>query len=178
MAGLANAQIGNLVGPGSGPLTTVVQMDPIRACFSVDQKLLTRIQERMLMEGKELRGGAASDSHGPPLKLILASGSVYPQTGRVRFANNQVDVKTGTIRVGGEFSNPQGLLLPGMFVRVRCRLDTETNALLVPQQAVADMQGRNLIAVVGADNKVSIRPVTVGEQVGRAVCDSGAGKGR
>ena len=78
----------------------------------------------MLTEGKELRG-VASDYHGPPLELILASGSVYPQTGRVRFANNQVDVKTGTIRVVGEFPNPQGLLLPGMFVRVRALLDTE-----------------------------------------------------
>ena len=96
----------------------------------------------------------------------------------MRFANNQVDVKTGTIRVVGEFPNPQGLLLPGMFVRVRALLDTETNALLVPQKAVADMQGRNLIAVVGADNKVSIRPVTVGEQVGAAVRDPGAGESR
>jgi membrane fusion protein (multidrug efflux system) len=167
VAGLANAQIGNLVGPGSGPLTTVVQIDPIRAYVSVDQKLLTQIQERMLTEGKELRGGSASNYQGPPLELILASGSVYPQPGRVRFANNQVDVKTGTIRVVGEFPNPQGLLLPGMFVRVRALLDTETNALLVPQKAVADMQGRNLVAVVGADNKVSIRPVSVGEQVGQ-----------
>ena len=120
----------------------------------------------MLTEGKELRGAQPVIIRGRPLELILASGSVYPQPGRVRFANNQVDVKTGTIRVVGEFPNPQGLLLPGMFVRVRALLDTETNALLVPQKAVADMQGRNLIAVVGADNKVSIRPVSVGEQVG------------
>ncbi|MGO8836914.1 MAG: efflux RND transporter periplasmic adaptor subunit [Limisphaerales bacterium] len=165
VAGLANAQVGNLLGPNSGPLTTVVQIDPIRAYFSVDQKLLTRIQERMLAEGRELRAGG-EDYRGPVLELLLASGSVYPQPGRVRFADNQVDVKTGTIRVVGEFPNPQGLLLPGMFVRVRALLDTETNALLVPQKAVADMQGRNLVAVVGADNKVSIRPVNVGEQVG------------
>ena len=144
----------------------MVQIDPIRAYISVDQKLLTQIQERMLIEGKELREGATGDYQGPSLELILASGSVYPQPGRVRFANNQVDVKTGTIRVVGEFPNPQGLLLPGMFVRVRVHLDTETNALLVPQKAVADMQGRNLVAIIGADNKVSIRPVNVGEQVG------------
>jgi membrane fusion protein (multidrug efflux system) len=167
VAGLANAQVGNLLGPNSGPLTTVVQIDPIRAYVSVDQKLLTQIQERMLTEGKELRGGTTGDYQGPALELILASGSVYPQPGRVRFANNQVDVKTGTIQVVGEFPNPQGLLLPGMFVRVRALLNTETNALLVPQKAVADMQGRNLVAVVGVDNKVSIRPVSVGEQVGQ-----------
>jgi membrane fusion protein, multidrug efflux system len=78
-----------------------------------------------------------------------------------------VDVKTGTVRVVGEFENPQGLLVPGMFVRVRALLDTEKGALLVPQSAVVDMQGRYLVAIVGADNKVSIRPVTAGETVGQ-----------
>jgi membrane fusion protein (multidrug efflux system) len=100
------------------------------------------------------------------LELILASGQVYPEQGRVRFANNQLDVRTGTIRVVGEFSNPQGLLLPGMFVTVRALMDTQTNALVVPQRAITDMQGSSLIAVVGADNKVSIRPVTPGVQSG------------
>ena len=85
----------------------------------------------------------------------------------MRFANNQVDVKTGTVRVVGEFDNPQGLLTPGMFVRVRAMLDTEKGALLVPQSAVMDMQGRYLIAVVDADSKVSIRPVMVGETLGQ-----------
>ena len=97
----------------------------------------------------------------------MASGSVYPLKGRVRFASNQVDVKTGTVQVVGEFDNPQGLLTPGMFVNVRALLDTEKDALLVPQSAVMDMQGRYLIAVVGEDNKVSIRPVMTGETVGQ-----------
>ena len=76
-------------------------------------------------------------------------------------------MKTGTITVVGEFPNPQMLLVPGMFVRVRALLDTQKNALLVPQRAVTDMQGRYLIAVVGADNKVSIRPVSAGERFGQ-----------
>jgi membrane fusion protein (multidrug efflux system) len=166
IAGIAQAQVGDLVGPGSGALTTVVQLNPIRVYFSVSQQLLTEIVERMLADGKKLRyeGGT---NQGPPLELTLASGSVYPLKGRVRFANNQVDVKTGTVRVVGEFDNPQGLLTPGMFVRVRALLDTEKGALLVPQAAVLDMQGRYLIAVVGADHKVSIRPVIVGETVGQ-----------
>jgi len=165
VAGLAQAQVGDLVGPGSGALTTVVQIHPIRAYFSVSQQLLTEILEHMLADGKKLRheGG---DYQGPPLELTLASGSVYPLKGRVAFANNQVDVKTGTVRVVGEFDNPQGLLTPGMFVRVRALMDTEKGALLVPQSAVINIQGRYLIAVVGADNKVSIRPVTAGETVG------------
>ena len=92
--------MGDLVGPGSGALTTVVQINPIRVYFSVSQQLLTEILERMLADGKKLRyeGG---DYQGPPLELTLASGSVYPLKGRVRFANNQVDVKTGTVQRGG-----------------------------------------------------------------------------
>jgi membrane fusion protein (multidrug efflux system) len=165
VAGLAQAQVGDLVGPGSGALTTVVQINPIRVYFSVSQQLMTQIQERMLANGKKLRA-ANGEYQGPPLELTLASGAVYPLKGKVRFANNQVDVTTGTIRVVGEFPNPQNLLAPGMFVRVRALLDTEKGALLVPQSAVMDMQGRYLIAVVDADNKVSIRPVTAGETIG------------
>lgn len=165
VAGLAQAQVGNLVGPGSGTLTTVVTIDPIRVYFSVSQQLMTQIGERLLAEGKQLRD-IGGNYQGPLLELTLASGSVYPHKGQVRFANNQVDVRTGTMRIVGEFPNPQRLLSPGMFTRVRAQLGTETNALLVPQQAVADLQGRNLIAIVGADNKVNIRPVTTGERVG------------
>ena len=166
VAGIAQAQVGNLIGPSTGPLTTVVQIDPIRVYFSVSQELMTQMQERMLAEGKVLRGGGPGGYQGPPLELKLAAGSVYPQQGRIRFANNQVNVRTGTIQVVGEFPNPQGLLVPGMFTQVRAQLGVETNALLVPQQSVADMQGRNLIAVVGGDNKVSIVPVMAGERVG------------
>ena len=91
VAGLAQAQVGDLLGPGSGALTTVVQVNPIRAYFSVSQQLLTQIQERMLAEGRKLRG-ASGEYQGPPLELTLASGAIYPLKGRVRFANNQVDV--------------------------------------------------------------------------------------
>ena len=77
-----------------------------------------------------------------------------------------MDVRTGTIRVVGEFDNPDRLLVPGMFVRVRALVGVNKDALLVPQPAVADLQGRNLIGVVGTDNKVSIRPVVTGQRVG------------
>ncbi len=158
VAGLANAQIGDLVGPGSGQLTSVAKIDPIRAYFSVDQQLMIALAQKTLAAGGALRE-TPDTPRGPVLELVLASGQVYPEPGRVRFANNQLDVRTGTIRVVGEFANPQGLLVPGMFVPVRALMDTQKNALLVPQRAVTDMQGRSLIAVVGADNKVSIRPV-------------------
>ena len=79
----------------------------------------------------------------------------------MRFSDNQVDVKTGTIRLVGEFDNPDRLLVPGMFVRVRARVGINKDALLVPQRAVADLQGRNLIAIVDAENKVSGRGVGI-----------------
>ncbi len=162
VAGLAKAQVGDLLGPSSGQLTTVTKVEPTRVYASVSQQVMTDVMERRLAEGK----GTTRTGEGPQLELVLASGSVYPLKGRLLFANNQVDVKTGTITVVGEFPNPQRLLVPGMFVRVRAILDTEKNALLVPQRAVTDMQGRYLIAVVDADNKVSIRPVTAGERFG------------
>jgi len=167
VAGLASeqAQIGNLVGPNSGPLTTVATLDPIRAYCSVSQAMLQDMMERHVAEGKTIRGDNDSDT-GPSLELVFINGTVYPYKGRVRFSNNQLDVRTGTIRVAGEFPNPQRLLVPGMFVRIRALLTTETNALVVPQRSVIEIQGRQLVAVVGADNKVSIRPVQAGERFG------------
>jgi membrane fusion protein, multidrug efflux system len=163
VAGLAKAQVGDLLGPNSGQLTTVAKVDPIRVNVAISQQLMTDVQQQRLAKGKDATGAGP----GAQLELVLASGLVYPQKGRVRFANNQVDVKTGTITVVGEFPNPDRLLVPGMFVRVRALLDTQKNALLVPQRAVTDMQGRSLIAVVGADNKISIRSVDTGERVGQ-----------
>jgi RND family efflux transporter MFP subunit len=161
IAGVAQGQIGDLVGPSTGPLTTVTTIDPMRVYFSVSQRFATEWQERELAGGKQLRSG-----EGPELELLLSTGNVYPEKGHVKFANNQVDIKTGSVRVVGEFPNPQQLLVPGMFVRVKAQLGVEKNALLVPQRAVTEMQGRYLVAVVGADNKVSIKPVQAGERVG------------
>jgi membrane fusion protein (multidrug efflux system) len=163
VAGLAKAQVGDLLGPSTGSLTTVTKVEPIRVYFSISQQLMTQLQEHRLAQGLD----PTRSGDGPQLELVLASGLVYPIKGRVRFANNQVDVKTGTITVVGEFTNPQMLLVPGMFVRVRALLDTEKNALLVPQRAITDMQGQYLVAVVGADNKVSIQPVEAGERIGQ-----------
>ena len=127
---------------------------------------MTELVERRIAQGQSLRSPDGQDG-GVDLELLLADGKPYPSKGRFRFANNQVDVKTGTIRVVGEFPNPQRLLVPGMFVRVRALLDTLKGALVVPQRAVTDIQGRSLVAVVGADNKVSIRPVAPGERFGQ-----------
>jgi len=169
LASVTQAQVGNLVGPATGQLTTVTKVNPIRAYFSVSQNLITRLQEQAIAEGYQRRV-ADTDSSTPKssrlLELTLASGKVYPSPGKVIFGNNQVDEKTGTVTVVGEFPNPDGLLLPGMFVRIRGLIGTETNALVVPQRAVTDIQGRSMVAAVGSDNKVSIRQVTPGERIG------------
>jgi membrane fusion protein (multidrug efflux system) len=143
-------------------LTTVTKVNPIRVYFSVAQQLMTQLMQERLAAGKEV--GVGKDD-GAELQLILATGETYPFTGRIRFADNQVNVKTGTIRVVGVFTN-NTVLVPGMFVRVRAQIGTLKDALLVPQRTVAEMQGRKLIAKVGADNKVTILPVTVGETFG------------
>ena len=166
IAGLfsAQAQVGNLVGPSSGALTTVTTVDPIRAYGSVAQATMLQFMERRLAEGRSARREGPAE--GIELELILAEDKPYPLKGHMRFANNQVDVKTGTIQFVGEFPNPRRLLVPGMFVRVRALLETLKGALLVPQRAVTDLQGRSLVAVVGADNKVNIRPVQTVERSG------------
>jgi RND family efflux transporter MFP subunit len=162
IAGLARAQVGDLISPSTGPLTTVIQINPMRVYFTVSQQLVTEIQRKAVEEGQKLRAGG----NGPDLQLTLASGYVYPHKGVFRFGDNQVDLKTGAVQVVGSFPNPDGLLIPGMFANVRALMRVEKEAMLVPQRAVTQMQGRYLVAVVGNDNKVNIIPVMAGERVG------------
>lgn len=168
-AGLAKAQVGDLISPASGALTTVSKINPIRANFAVSEQLVYKS-----LQHDAASGGDAERSRFR-LELLLAGGDLYPEPGHIRFTGNQVDFKTGTIEVVGEFPNPQGLLLPGMFARVRAMVRVQSGALLVPQRAVAEMQGHRLVAFIDADDKISIRPVTVGEMVGDQWIIAGSG---
>ena len=157
IAGVAKAQIGNLVGPGSvEELTTVSTIDPIKCYVSLSEQEYLRMQERRPRQAGRV-----------PLDLILSDGSTYPYKGEVAFADRQVDVRTGTIRVAAIFPNPQNLLRPGMFSRVRAEMGIRKAALLVPQGAVTEVQGRYLVAVVSPENKVAIKPVKVGKWFGQ-----------
>ena len=118
------------------------------------------------VQGKEHAGRTQSDAGDIVLELILADGNVFPQRGKLYFADRQVDVKTGTIRLAALFPNPGDLLRPGQFARVRALRGTRQNALLVPQRSVTELQGGFQVAVVGPDNKVTIRNVKAGERVG------------
>src|SRR5205823_4422405 len=101
-----------------------------------------------------------------PLQLLLADGSVYERPGTIYFADREVNPATGAIRIAGVFPNPSNLLRPGGYGRVRASAKTQNGALLVPQRAVIELQGSRQVAVVGSDDKISIRPVTVGERIG------------
>jgi membrane fusion protein (multidrug efflux system) len=174
IAGIAAVQIGNLVGP-STVLTTVSQVDPIKAYFPITE------QEYLKVTGisRSGRGDAWLRKVGSvPLQLELADGSVYPHAGHVVFTDRQVDSQTGTIRIVGAFPNPGNILRPGQFGRVRAVKETVRGALLVPQRAVANIQGQYQVAVVGANNKVNLRQVKVGSRVGTLwVIESGLNPG-
>ncbi len=155
IAGLAKAQIGNLVGPGGmEELTTVSTVNPIKVYIQVSEQ-------------EYLVAGRAGERRAEKLQgeLILADGSVYPQKGSFAFADRQVDVKTGTIKVAVIFPNPGNFLRPGQYGKVRVATSVRKDALLVPQRAVAEVQGKYMVAVVGADNKADIRPVKTAERV-------------
>jgi RND family efflux transporter MFP subunit len=161
IAGIAQVQIGNLVGPSS-VLTSVSQVDPIKAYFTVSEQQFTEFHRRFPTEAT-----VEEQRRRIPLQLLLADGNVYERPGRIYFADREVNPATGAIRIAGVFPNPNNLLRPGGYGRVRASVNTRTGALLVPQRAVIELQGSYQVAVVGDDNKVSIRPVTVGERVGK-----------
>jgi RND family efflux transporter MFP subunit len=162
IAGVAKGQIGDLVGPTT-ILTTVSQVDPIKAYFAISEGEYMKFAQRIsaVAEGRKKVG------EQKVLELVLSDGSVYPRKGWVVLADRQVDVKTGTIRMAGAFDNPGGILRPGMFGRVRAVTGTAKDALLVPQRSVVEAQGSYSVVVIDAVNRVSIRPVKTGERVGQ-----------
>ncbi len=160
IAGIAQVQIGNLVGPSS-VLTSVSQVDPIRAYFTVSEQEFTDFHRRFPTEAS-----VEEQRKRIPLQLLLADGSVYERPGTISFADREVNPATGAIRIAGFFPNPNNLLRPGGFGRVRASVRTQNGALLIPQRAVIELQGSQQVAVVEQDNKVSIRPVKVGDRVG------------
>ena len=161
IAGAAQVQIGNLVGPNS-ILTSVSQVDPIKAYFTVSENEFTDFHRRFPTEAT-----VEEQRRRIPLQLMLTDGSVYEQSGRISFADREVNPATGSIRIAALFPNANNLLRPGGYGRIRASVRSREHALLVPQRAVIELQGSYQIAVVGDDNKVSIRPVTVGERVGK-----------
>jgi membrane fusion protein (multidrug efflux system) len=161
VAAIATAQIGDFVSPPGEPLTTVSTIDPILVNFTAS--------EQEYLNAMKQAAALGSDEHAILNKLEwqlrLSDGSVYPHKGRFYALDRQVDVRTGSILVKVQFPNPGNMLRPGGFGNISTVVRVQKNALLVPQRAVNEMQGGYLVAVIGADNKVSIRPIKVGPKV-------------
>jgi len=161
IAGTAQAQIGDLVGPGSAVLTTVSTIDPMRVYFSISEQTYLAFC-RQFTNAAERAGYRVN----MPLQLILSDGSTNPLPGKWFFTSRQIDVNTGTLQIAGLIPNPDYILRPGQYALVRAKVETRRGAILVPQRAVMELQGSYLVAIVDAQNTMHIKPVRVGNQVG------------
>jgi RND family efflux transporter MFP subunit len=161
VAGFANNQVGDLVGPSTGPLTTVSQIDPIKAVVTAGEGPFTDFVSRH-PDATERNAYIKSLD----FDLILGNGEVYPHKGKFYALDRSLDPKTGSIRYYVTFPNPGNILRPGQFGKVRFVADMKKGAMVVPQEAVNELQGNFQVAVVDQNNKVSIRPVKMGERIG------------
>src|SRR6266849_9952056 len=161
VTGFANNQVGDLVGPSTGPLTTMSQIDPIKAVVTAGEGPFTDFVSRH-PDATERQAYIKSLD----FELILSSGSVYSQKGKFYALDRNLDTKTGSIRYYVTFPNPGNNLRPGQFGKVRFVADQKKGAMVVPQEAVNELQGNFQVAVVDQNNKVSIRPVKMGERIG------------
>ena len=161
VVGFANNQVGDLVGPSTGPLTTMSQIDPIKAVVTAGEGPWTDFVSRH-PEATERQAYIKSLD----FELILGNGSVYPQKGKFYALDRNLDTKTGSIRYYVTFPNPGNILRPGQFGNVRFVADMKKGAMVIPQEAVNELQGSYQVAVVDENNRVSIRPVKMGERIG------------
>ena len=160
VAAIATAQIGDLVSPTT-LLTTVSQLDPMKVSFPISEDDYLRFAKAIRANQQT---GPSADA--PPLELILANGNVYPHPGQFYVTGLDVSATTGTIMEQGVFPNPENLLRPGQFAKIRAATDRRKGALVIPQRGVSQLQGINQVAVVGADNKVEFKSVTLGPRTG------------
>lgn len=161
VAGQATTQVGNLVNAQS-VLTSVSQLDPIKAYFSISDAEYLALSERARKEGRDLLSGHSDI----PLTLTLVNGTAWPYKGHIVWVERQMNQQTGAIRIAASFSNPKDVLRPGQFGRVTAETEVRQNALLVPQIAIQEMQGVQQVYIVGPQNHVHVVNVTLGPQVG------------
>ena len=161
VTGFANNQVGDLVGPSTGPLTTMSQIDPIKAVVTAGEGPFTDFVSRH-PDATEREAYIRSRD----FELILGNGTVYPHKGKFYALDRSLDPKTGSIRYYVTFPNPGNILRPGQFGNVRFVADMKKGAMVIPQEAVNELQGSYQVAVVDENNKAHIRPVKMGERIG------------
>lgn len=160
--GRAAYTVGNLVGPDSGVLATIVSQDPIYVVFAVSQRILLDVQ-------KQARAGGGKAKDDNILRLILADGSTYPQPGKIDFADIQISESTDTLSVRGSFPNPLGQLIDGQFVTLSVEADTPEQAVVIPQVALQADQAGVFVLAVRDDNTAEIRRVKTGAAQGAMI---------
>ena len=160
VAGLANSQVGDLVGTTT-KMTTISTVNPIRAYFNVSETVYLHFANEIAaaLNGTKTTAPIA-------IEYLQANSQPFPEKGRIILVNREINSGTGTIQLAAAFPNPGGILRPGGFGTVRFVTDMQKGALLVPQKSVIEVQTDYQVVVVGADNKVSFRPVKVGARVG------------
>jgi membrane fusion protein (multidrug efflux system) len=161
VAGQATVQVGNLVSP-QAVLTSVSQLNPIKAYFSISDSEYLGLVQRSKAGGGDLLNGASKI----PLTLTLANGDAHPGKGRIVFVDRQMNAQTGAIRIAAEFPNPGNVLRPGQFGRVSADTEIRHNGLLIPQVAIQELQGLQQVYVAGADGKAHLATVQLGPQIG------------
>jgi membrane fusion protein (multidrug efflux system) len=164
ISSIATAQVGDLVGPSSGTLATVIQVDPIKVQFMVPEQDYVRFIKQFFNDPAASPVGR--EGRHVPLQLSLADGTPFNQTGKLTSVNNVVGITTGSLTLQGEFPNPGNLLRPGQFGLVTAVTHSDDGAMVVPQRAVINLQGMTMLAVIGEGNKVSIRQVKLGTTTG------------
>jgi membrane fusion protein (multidrug efflux system) len=157
IAGTALAQIGDLVGQSGNILTTVSTVNPIKAYFQVSEQSYLTFWRKL---------STGHDTNDFPIQLILSDGSVYPEKGRFYYVDRQVNPNTGTLQVFGLFSNADYALRPGQYGRIRAQTQIRTNAIVLPQRAVTELQGSYQVSVIGSTNQIHLQSVKVGQQIG------------
>ncbi len=159
IAGFALSQIGDLVGPNANALTIASSINPIRVYFPVNERSYLEYWRRFL-------DSENADTNQLPLQLILSDNSVFPYKGKFYIADRSVNPTTGTLQIGGLFPNPNLLLRPGQYARIRAQTQIRTNVFLIPQRAITELQGTVQVSVIGDDNKAHVKPVTAREAIG------------
>jgi membrane fusion protein (multidrug efflux system) len=161
IASIANGQIGDLVGPTTGELTTVSTVDPIKVYYSVTEQAYINFTKLFTTESNRYERLRQLE-----IDLVLADGAMYPLKGKIYATDRQISPTTGALRVAALFPNPNYALRPGQFARIRVKFELANGVLLIPQKAVSELQGNYQVAVVNDDSKVHIQPVRVGERIG------------
>jgi membrane fusion protein (multidrug efflux system) len=158
LIGARQVSVGELVGKGQPTLlATMSTLDPMWFYCAVSEAQYLKAEQKVRTTGKQIAE--------LPVALVLADGSMHPSKGKFVFIDRAVDPKTGTLRVRAEFPNSEKLLRPGMFGRVKVDLGARPDSILVPERAVAELQGQNFVWVIGSDNKATQRAVKIGETI-------------